>query len=99
MATSMGQAVLGTTAAALICQVPPGAWWMLTSNEISGGTIPDVYIATGSMSPAVMGSAGCPFAPYSPVNLRNPPQSPAFQLWGATTSDSHVVGWIVVTDR
>ena len=99
MAISMGQVSLGTTGASLICLVPPGASVTLTSTEVGGTAVADVFVGLGTATAAVLAVNGCPVSPYAPLVLHNPVSSPAFSLWGACGSDTHAVGWVVVPDR
>lgn len=96
MAVSIGQVTVptsgGGTSPALIANVPPGATAIIST----AATNADVYMGLGT---AVTSSNGAPLDPTGPTTITNPGTGAPFSIYGVAGTGTHVVGYIVITDR
>ena len=96
MAVSIGQVTVptsgGGTAPAVLAVVPPGSTAIMSTSATNA----DVYMGLGT---AVTSSNGCPLDPTGPTTISNPATGAPFTLYGVAGTGTHVVGYIVITDR
>lgn len=96
MAVSLGQVTVptsgGGTAPVLLATLPPGATAILSTTATNA----DVFMGLGT---AVTSSNGCPLDPTGPTTISNPATGAPFSLYGVAGTGTHVVGFLVITDR
>lgn len=94
MAISLGQVTAPTSgsSAIFICSVPPGGVVTLSTTSTNA----DVFLGLGT---GVTSANGVPLDPTGPTVLSNPETSPSFSLYGVAGTGTHIVGYILITNR
>lgn len=94
MAISLGQVTTPTSGspAIFICNMPPGAVVTLSTTATNA----DIFLGLGT---GVTSSTGAPLDPSGPTTISNPETSSPFSLYGVAGTGTHVLGYILITNR